>query len=175
MFHLQQRNLSLYRRIFAPFVHRPNNFCAFQTAQQIKAVEVRMKFAKVIFRVAGFWGVLVLTPLFFLLDTVNRQSPPAITHAEYYYGFAAIALVFQFVFFLIASDPARFRPMMIPSVFEKLSYTTIVVLFYMQGRVDGRLLFFGIADALLGSAFLIAFVATRRQPKVLSAKTSATF
>ena len=134
-----------------------------------------MRFAKSIFLIAGVWGVLVLTPLFFLLETFNRLSPPPVTHAEYYYGFAAIALVFQFVFLLIGSDPARFRPMMIPSIFEKLSYTTIVVLFYMQGRGDGRLLFFGVVDGLLGLTFLIAFFATRQQPKALSAKTSATF
>jgi hypothetical protein len=153
----------------------PDNFCAFQPVQEVKALEVKMRFARVIFMIAGVWGVLVLIPLFFLLDTFNRLTPPPVTHAEYYYGFAAVALVFQLIFFVICSDPARFRPMMIPSVFEKLSYTTIVVLFYMQGRVDGRLLCFGIVDGLLGLAFLIAFFATRQQPKALSAKTSATF
>ena len=134
-----------------------------------------MKMAKLTFRIAGIWGVLVLTPMFFLLDFVNRQAPPAITHADYYYGFVAIALVFQLVFFIISTDPARFRAMMIPSVLEKLSYTTIMLLFYMQRRVDGRMLFFGVADGMFGLLFLLAFFNTRESTTTIAAKSSATF
>lgn len=131
--------------------------------------------ARIIFRIAGIWGVLVLTPMFFLLDFVNLQSPPAITHTEYYYGFAAIALVFQVVFFIISSDPARFRPMMIPSFFEKLSYTTIIALYYAQGRVDPRMLFFGVVDGIFGLLFFLAFFNTRESTTTMAAKSSATF
>lgn len=130
--------------------------------------------AKIVFRIAGIWGVLVLTPMFFLLDFVNKQAPPAITHADYYYGFVAIALVFQLVFFIISIDPARFRPMMIPSFLEKMSYTTIMLLFYMQSRVDGRMLFFGVVDLLLGLLFLLAFFNTRESTTPVAAKSSAT-
>jgi len=45
----------------------------------------RMKFAKIVFRIAG------------------------------------VGLAWQFAFFAIATDPARFRPTMIPSVLEKVS------------------------------------------------------
>jgi hypothetical protein len=39
-----------------------------------------MKFAKAVFWVAGIWGGLVLTPLYFLYDVIGKQDPPPITH-----------------------------------------------------------------------------------------------
>ena len=39
-----------------------------------------MKFAKIIFWIAGIWGVLVLTPLYFMFDLIGRKDPPPITH-----------------------------------------------------------------------------------------------
>ena len=38
-----------------------------------------MKFAKVVFWIAGIWGVLILTPLLFMFDAISRNDPPAIT------------------------------------------------------------------------------------------------
>jgi hypothetical protein len=32
-----------------------------------------MKFAKVVFWIAGVWGVLVLTPLYFMFDVIGRD------------------------------------------------------------------------------------------------------
>jgi hypothetical protein len=78
-----------------------------------------MKFAKIVFWTAGIWGILVLTPLFFILDSISRNDPPPVTHPGFYYGFATVGLAFQFVFVVIARDPVRFRPMMIPSIFER--------------------------------------------------------
>ena len=119
-----------------------------------------MKFAKVVFWVAAIWGVLVLTPLYFMLDLIGRQDPPAITHPGFYYGFAGAGLAWQLVFFVIARDPARFRPLMIPSVVEKLSYVIPVAVLVMQGRTRKQDLFFVGADLLLGILFMSAFVAT---------------
>ena len=42
-----------------------------------------MKFAKIVFWIAGIWGVLILTPLYFMFDTIGRQDPPAITHPAF--------------------------------------------------------------------------------------------
>ena len=122
-----------------------------------------MKFAKVTFWIAGVWGIAVITPLFFLLSTANRLSPPPVTHPEYYYGFTSVALAFQLVFLIIASNPERFRPMMIPSVAEKFGYTTVVLLLYSHGRVDARMLLFGAIDFAFGLAFVIAFLVTQHK------------
>jgi hypothetical protein len=72
-----------------------------------------MKFAKVVFWIAGIWGVMELTPLFFMFDTIGRQDPPAITHPQFYFGFLGVALAWQFVFLVIATDPLRYRPIMV--------------------------------------------------------------
>ena len=60
-------------------------------------------------------GLLVLTPLYFMFDVIGRQDPPAITHPGFYYGFISVGLAWQFVFMVIARDPVRLRPMMIPA------------------------------------------------------------
>jgi hypothetical protein len=84
----------------------------------------QMKFAKILFLIAGIWGVLVLTPLYFMFDLIGRQDPPAITHPAFYYGFVGVGLAWQIAFFVIARDPIRLRPMMIPAVIEKFTYGT---------------------------------------------------
>jgi hypothetical protein len=80
-----------------------------------------MRFAKIVFWCAGVWGFLALTPLYFLLSTIGRQDPPAITHPDFYYGFVGAALAWQVAFLVIATNPARYRWMMVPAVLEKLS------------------------------------------------------
>ena len=69
-----------------------------------------MKFAKIVFWAAGIWGVLTLTPLFFIFDSFGRNDPPPITHPGFYYGFATVGLAFQLVFIVIATDDARVLP-----------------------------------------------------------------
>src|ERR1700687_1448365 len=81
-----------------------------------------MKVAKIVFWIAGIWGVLVLTPLYFMFDVIGRQDPPAITHPGFYYGFISVGLAWQVAFFVIARDPVRFRLMIIPAVIEKFGY-----------------------------------------------------
>ena len=72
-----------------------------------------MRLAKIVFWCGGIWGILVLVPLYFMLQKINMQTPPAITHPEFYYGFVGVALAWQFAFILIATDPVRFKPMML--------------------------------------------------------------
>ena len=119
-----------------------------------------MKFARVLFLIAGIWGLLVITPLYFLFDKIGQQDPPAITHPGFYYGFVGAGLAWQFVFFVIAKDPARFRPLMLPSVFEKFSYTVAGAILLRQGRMHGSDTIFVVVDFLLGVMFLLAFFRT---------------
>ena len=122
-----------------------------------------MKFAKIVFRIAAIWGVLVLTPLYFMLNLIGRNDPPPITHPTFFYGFIGAALAWQIAFFIIATDPARYRPLMIPSVFEKFSYGIAVVILVMQHRMHASDLVFGGMDLLLGVLFVIAFFTTPRR------------
>jgi hypothetical protein len=119
-----------------------------------------MKFAKVVFWLAGIWGVLILTPLYFMFDAIGRQDPPAITHPAFYYGFVAVGLVWQIAFFFIAHDPVRLRPMMIPSMIEKFAYGASLLALYLQHRLHGADVAFGGIDVLFGALFLLAFLRT---------------
>lgn len=116
-----------------------------------------MKFAKIVFWVSGIWGVLVLTPLYFIFNTIGRADPPPITHPGFYYGFAGVALAWQFAFFVIATDPTRFRPMMIPSVIEKLAWGVTVIVLRLQGRISSGDITLGIVDLFFALLFVVAF------------------
>ena len=119
-----------------------------------------MKFAKVVFWVAGIWGLVVITPLYFIFDLIGKQDPPAITHPGFYYGFVGCALAWQIAFLIIGADPVRLRPMMIPSVVEKVAYCTAVIVLVMQGRTNQRDLVFAATDLTLGVLFVAAWVVT---------------
>jgi O-antigen/teichoic acid export membrane protein len=119
-----------------------------------------VKFARILFYVAGTWGILVVTPLFFIFDQIAEKDPPPITHPLFYYGFAGVALAWQFVFLMIGSNPARFRPLMLVSILEKLGYFLPAVILYLHHRVHPADLFISFGDALLAVLFLIAYLKT---------------
>jgi hypothetical protein len=121
-----------------------------------------VKFAKIVFWVAGIWGLLVLTPLYFMFNLIGEKDPPAITHPGFFYGFVGIALVWQLAFIIIACDPVRFRPLMIPAILEKLVYSVPVIILVLQERTRPNDLLFSAIDLALGALFLVAY---RRTPR----------
>ena len=120
----------------------------------------KMKFAKVVFWVAGIWGLVVITPLYFMFDLIGKNDPPAITHPGFYYGFVGCALAWQIAFLIIGANPVRLRPMMIPSVVEKFTFGVAVVVLVMEGRTNQRDLVFAGTDLTLGVLFVAAFLVT---------------
>jgi hypothetical protein len=119
-----------------------------------------MRFARVVFSIAAIWGVLVLTPLYFIFDRIGRQDPPAITHPGFYYGFVGAGLAWQVAFLIIAGDPLRFRAMMLAGVIEKFSYAIAMLALYFQSRVHPADLTFAGADLLFGMLFIAAYLKT---------------
>ena len=126
------------------------------------AILAGMKFAKAVFFGASVFGVLLLTPLYFLFDLAGRVYPPPMTHPQFYYGFVGVALVWQSVYFTIGTDPVRFRPMMILSVLAKGSYVGALLVLYLQNRILLAEAATGLPDALLMVLFLAAYSKTRR-------------
>lgn len=120
-----------------------------------------MKFAARTFTAAGIYGVLLLTPYYFMEGMISREMPPAITHPEFFYGFVGCALAWQFAFLVIGRDPARYRPLIIPAVFEKLSFGIAGIVLYLQQRIDASVLLFAGIDFLLGLLFIAAFLSCR--------------
>src|SRR5215475_11603707 len=122
-----------------------------------------MKFAKYVFTIAGIWGIVVITPLYFIFDQVGKQDPPPVTHPLFYYGFAGVALVWQFAFLVIGSNPVRFRPLMLVGILEKLADFIPAVILYEQHRVKVFDVGLACGDALLAELFVIAYLKTPAQ------------
>ena len=119
-----------------------------------------MKFAKIVFLVAGIYGLIVLLPTYFLEEQVGRDFPPPVTHPEYYYGFIGVAVAWQFVFLILSRDPVRYRPMIIPSILEKASFAIPAVVLFLQHRIPTMTLGLAMLDATLGVLFIIAYLKT---------------
>ena len=83
-----------------------------------------MRFARIVFWIAGIWGLLVISPLIFMFALIGRQDPPPITHPGFYYGFVCTAFAWQVAFIFIARDPLRFRPLMLVSMIQKYAYAS---------------------------------------------------
>ena len=120
------------------------------------------RFATYVYRIAAVWGILVLTPLYFLFDRIGETDPPPITHPGFYYGFACTALAWQVLFAFVALDPARHVGIMPVAMLEKFGYAATVFVLFAQHRMHASDLMFGLVDAVLGLTFLIAFVRLRR-------------
>ena len=128
-----------------------------------------MKFARWSFLIAGIWGILVLTPLYFLEKKTGIDHPPAITHPEYYYGFVGVALSWQVLFLIIARDPERFRPAMPAAMIEKLAFVISTYSLYALGRVDSTMVAAASADLILGALFVISFFKTGQKAGAMRA------
>ncbi len=122
-----------------------------------------MKFAKVVFWAAGIWGLLLITPLYFIFDLIGQKDPPPVTHPGFYYGFVGCALAWQIAFLFIGASPVRLRPMMIPSVIEKFTYAIAILVLVMQGRTNQRDLVFVATDLVLGVLFIAAYLKTAKE------------
>jgi len=120
-------------------------------------MEAPMKFAKIVFWIAAIWGLLVITPLYFMFDLIGRQDPPPVTHPGFFYGFVGAAFAWQIAFLIIATNPVRFRPLIIPSIVEKFSYSCAVFALVLQHRMHPSDMVFAGTDLLLGILFLTAY------------------
>jgi hypothetical protein len=119
-----------------------------------------MRFAKIVFRVAGVYGLLVLLPQYFLEEKYGRDFPPPVSHPEHYYGFIGVAVAWQVLFLILSRDPVRYRAMMIPSVLEKLGFGAAAVALFLQGRLAPLLLAPAAIDLVLGALFVAAYLKT---------------
>jgi hypothetical protein len=122
-----------------------------------------MVFARRVFRIAGIYGLLVVGPQYFLEARTGQDYPPAITHPEFYYGFVGVVIAFQVVFLLIATDPIRYRPMMIAAMLEKAGFAIAMPILYLQHRIPALVLVFSQIDLLLGILFAVSYLKTAKK------------
>ena len=109
------------------------------------------------FLVAGIYGLIVLLPQFFLERKIGVDTPPPITHPEFFYGFICVAVAWQVLFLIVSRDPIRFRPMMIPAMLEKIGFPIAVALLYLQGRVSPTIFIPASLDLVLLLLFIAAY------------------
>ncbi|MFC0588962.1 hypothetical protein ACFFF7_06000 [Novosphingobium aquiterrae] len=102
------------------------------------------------FRWAAIYGVIVLLPLYF------TPLPPQ--GGEVFLGFVGLALVFQTLFWIIGSDPQRYRALMLPAVAEKVVFGGPCLALFAQGYpVNRPVAAFAVVDLLLGLGFYLAW------------------
>lgn len=124
-----------------------------------------MKFARNIFIVAGVYGILITLPMYFSETRFNANYPPAITHPEYFYGFIGVTLAWQILFLFIASNPQKYRLLMIPAMLEKLSFAVAVLGLFAENRVAFMSVIFAVIDIFLFLFFVVAFFVTRERER----------
>jgi hypothetical protein len=125
-----------------------------------------MKFARIVYGVAAVYGFIVLLPLYFLRDKIGLSTPPPVNHPEFYYGFIGVAVLWQFVFILIATEPHRYLPIMPITFLEKLVYTVPVVILYLHGQANQSTLIPSLGDPVFGIFFVVAYLRTRKNEPV---------
>ena len=116
-----------------------------------------MTFARRVLWVAGIYGLLVIVPIFFLEARIGRDYPPAITHPEYFYGFLCVTLAWQVLFLFMAQDPVRYRPLLIPSVLEKIGFPIATLVLLAQQRVLLPTAAFSMVDLVFAALFIISY------------------
>ena len=119
-----------------------------------------MRFAQAVFIGAGIWGLVVLTPFYWLVDVTGRRYDPPATYPHFFYGFLAVALAWQIAFLVIGLNPTRFRALMIPATLEKFGYVATLAVLCGQGGIATVDALAAVPDGLLGLLFMVAFVKT---------------
>jgi hypothetical protein len=123
-----------------------------------------LKFARWVFFIAALYGIVVTLPFFFIEERLNLEYPPPINHPEYFYSFAGIVIVFQLLFLAIAWSPARYRPVMLFCVLEKLSLVPAFAILFPQGRFPMNWIAPLTIDIILGVLFAVAYVKSKPEP-----------
>jgi hypothetical protein len=118
-----------------------------------------IQFAQRLFLAAGIFGLAVLTPMFFLEGVLSAYRPPAITHAEFYYGFVFTAFAWQLVYLMMACDPLRWRPMLIPAILAKVGFASSVFVLAARGSLEVQDVLLPAFDLPLAALFAWAYVA----------------
>ena len=135
-----------------------------------------------LFWIAGIYGLLVVTPQYFLESRISQDQPrvvrgspdpareptPGLPHPEYFYGFIGVVLVWQLVYITIGTDPQRYRPIILLAALAKFSFFATSAVLFTLGRIPAVICYFAGIDFVLGMLFVIAFVQVGRLEKAVA-------
>lgn len=126
-----------------------------------------MRFARITFAAAGVWGLLVLLPLYTARGQLTMlgslRIPPALADPQFFYGFLAVAVVWQLGFLVVATDPVRYRAFIPLALLEKAVFVTTLVLLAGHGRITPIQLAGSAPDAVLAILFAAAWFLVRER------------
>jgi hypothetical protein len=120
-----------------------------------------MAFSRWVFRIAGIYGLLVLTPQYFMEDQISREQRMAMSNPEHFYGIIGVAVAWQLAFLVISLDPVRYRLMILPAIVEKLTFGIAALVLFANERINPLVLAFSCIDLVLAVLFVLAFWLTR--------------
>ena len=115
-----------------------------------------MKLSKLIFLIAGTFGLFTTIPLVFAEKMMSVKQP------EFYYGFVFLDICLQVVYIIISTSPGRFRPMMIPAILAKASAAIVLTWLYLIDQVSLQWIAIGAIDGVFAILFLMAFFSTSK-------------
>ncbi|MDT9000747.1 hypothetical protein RQP53_15835 [Paucibacter sp. APW11] len=115
------------------------------------------RFARRLFTVCGIYGLIALLPQYFMEQRLGQDFPPAITHPEHFYGFLGVALAWQIAFLIMAREPLRYRPLILPAVLEKLGFGLAALTLFALQRAPALVALGGAVDLLMAALFALAY------------------
>lgn len=101
------------------------------------------------FRGAALYGVIVLLPLYF--------QPVAKEGVQMVFGFIGLALVFQWIFWIIGGDPVKYKGLMWPAIAEKLVFGVPALILWAKGQTPQLVATFALIDLLIAVGFFLAW------------------
>jgi hypothetical protein len=119
-----------------------------------------MIFAKRVFQIAGAWGLFILTIAYAAHFLGGEEWAVVTSHPQYVHGFFLVTLAWQVAFLIIATDPVRYRLLMLAAMLEKFPFTLATILLYAAGSVPAIALVIGLIDGVLGVLFAAAYIMT---------------
>jgi len=124
---------------------------------------LRTIFAKRVFQIAGIWGIAIIAFAYGAYFFGGEAWSVYTSHPQYVHGFFLVTLAWQVAFLLIATDPVRYRLLMLAAMLEKFPFTIATLLLYAAGDVPVEVLVAGLIDAVFGVLFSIAYIMTDEQ------------
>lgn len=116
-----------------------------------------IRFARGFCRFAGWYGILTLAPLLFMEAKFASSYPPAVVHAEFYYGFIALALSWAVAFLILSRNPLAHRTFLIPAGLAKLTFAISCIALLVFGKAPPFVAGIGAIDLVFASGFFYAF------------------
>ena len=114
-----------------------------------------IRFARFGFALAGLYGLVATIGLYF-----GAALTPA---TQWLYAFAGAAGATQLAYWLIASDPVRYRNVIPVGIVSKLSFAVPLTILFARGQIAGASFTFALIDYALALLFAVMFVALPRR------------